>query len=73
MENHVIFTGKGARLLSQIEMKHVLAGSFQDSFGWVHGRDLTACNNKKCKDRSDCGTAVCASMECNNVKEYHCV
>lgn len=69
-----IFSGEGARVLSENEMRHVFAGGFlQDSFGWIHGRDLTACNNKKCTRTSDCGNGFCASMTCNNVTEKHCM
>lgn len=72
MKKQVIFAGMGARVLSKNEMKHVIAGS--SSFESVNnGRDLTACNNKTCTGKSDCGSGACASMECNGKKEYHCI
>lgn len=60
----------GAVTLNKKEMKYVVGGyrEIQDHIG-----DLTACNNKKCNTRSDCGTAFCASMTCKGLNEKHCM
>lgn len=42
MKKQMIIVGKGARVLSEKEMKHVLGGQDDIIIG-----DLTACNNKK--------------------------
>lgn len=75
MEKTIIFTGTGARVLSKQEMKHVLGGTEDLEISQLDPtqRDLSACKNKKCSKRSDCGTGICASMECNGVKQYHCI
>lgn len=74
MKKQMIFVGKGARVLSEKEMKHVLGGAVEiihDSL-YQDLPDLAACSNKKCKSNYDCG-GFCASMTCNGRKEKHCM
>ena len=68
MKKQMIIVGKGARVLSEKEMKHVLGGQDDIIIG-----DLTACNNKKCSKPSDCKSGICASMTCQGRFERHCM
>lgn len=74
MKRQMIFVGKGARVLSEREMKHVFGGvDIVNSGLYQDLPDLAACKNKKCSSPADCKSGICASMTCQGRLEYHCM